>query len=328
MGHLPAEDALVTVIVPCYNTASYLDACLQSVCAQTHGKLEVILIDDGSEDDSGAICDKWASRDDRIVVVHQEHQGPSARNTGIEMACGDYLAFVDSDDTVAERYVENMLKAAVDSCSSIVVCGYERVSEAGEVLSVRHLGVEGPVSARKFCEYVLSDVLYPSVWGKLYARSALREARLGQERIAEDVTLWASLVASKSMDKCYAVDEPLYRYTQRGGSLMRSFDLGADKAMVGAWDRFCDEVERAYGQCGGAVSMRRVRSRVEMADRAVAAGSASQLTAFDEYRLVMRKHMVSYLRRREIGLKRKAMTVLMMVSLALYGEILQRLRGR
>ena len=107
---------LVSVIIPVYNTERYLRGCLESVCAQTYRELEILLVDDGSPDDSGAICDEYAARDARIRVLHQKNSGVcAARNAGLQMATGNYVCFVDSDDRLAENAVADLVSAALRS---------------------------------------------------------------------------------------------------------------------------------------------------------------------------------------------------------------------
>ena len=107
------KGSFVDVIVPVYNTEKYLPKCIESILAQTYKNIELILVDDGSLDDSGRICDEYAAQDSRIQVIHKENGGVSkARNSGIDKAKGEWLLFVDSDDWVEEKYVETFLKQA------------------------------------------------------------------------------------------------------------------------------------------------------------------------------------------------------------------------
>jgi len=127
MSQSPANirPALVSVIVPVYNVAPYLDQCLTSICQQTYPYLQIILIDDGSTDGSRAICDSWAARDPRITTIHQSNRGLSAaRNVGIDYSNGDYLLFVDSDDYVREDFVEVLLAAAIGLNVNCAICGF------------------------------------------------------------------------------------------------------------------------------------------------------------------------------------------------------------
>ena len=107
---------LISIIVPVYNVADYLDGCVQSIIDQDYPQLEIILVDDGSTDNSGVLCDRWAERDERIQVIHKTNGGLSdARNAGIDAAHGTYYMFVDSDDTIAPDAVGTMYAAAVEN---------------------------------------------------------------------------------------------------------------------------------------------------------------------------------------------------------------------
>ena len=131
---------MISVIVPVYNVEKYLRQCLDSVLAQTYRELEIILVDDGSTDGSGAICDEYATRDSRIKVVHQQNGGlSSARNAGLDLATGEYVAFVDSDDYIHETMLELLYQALVENNADTVICNFERVDEKGDVISVRSL---------------------------------------------------------------------------------------------------------------------------------------------------------------------------------------------
>lgn len=127
------NDLKISVIVPIYNTDKYLESCIQSVLDQTYSNWELILIDDGSSDSSGAIADKYELSDERIKVVHKPNEGVSvARNQGIDMASGDYIAFLDSDDMLTSSCFEILLKAAINNNADIVagrICGEQRVSK-------------------------------------------------------------------------------------------------------------------------------------------------------------------------------------------------------
>lgn len=113
----------ISIIVPVYNAESYLKRCLDSIINQTYKNIEIILIDDGSTDKSGMICDEYKSHDDRIIVIHKANSGvSSARNSGLDIAGGEYIAFIDSDDYVPKNYLEMLLNDMTDE-TEMVVCG-------------------------------------------------------------------------------------------------------------------------------------------------------------------------------------------------------------
>ena len=143
----------ISVIVPVYNIEGYLGKCIDSIIAQTYKDLEIILVDDGSSDHCGAICDKYAKKDNRIKVIHKPNGGLSdARNHGIEAATGSYLGFVDGDDYIEPQMYEKLHNALVENDAEMSICsfryvgGYEerngRLSIADEVLTGREILLE------------------------------------------------------------------------------------------------------------------------------------------------------------------------------------------
>ena len=174
---------LVSIIIPVYNVESYLEDCLNSVLSQTYQNIEVILIDDGSSDHSGQVCDDYAAKHDAFTVIHQANQGQAAaRNNGIKIARGDYLCFVDSDDLLHPQYVEILLNVAIDYNVPISVCGFIG-SESPPVFSaitdattekvlindaeLLRIATTANRSCYRVCCYV--------VWGKLIKRELIKE---------------------------------------------------------------------------------------------------------------------------------------------------------
>ena len=124
---------MVTVIVPVYNVENYLRKCVDSIVHQTYSKLEIILIDDGSTDHSGVLCDELSLTDSRVRVIHKPNGGLSdARNAGIDAASGDWLSFIDSDDYITEDTIETLLDAAVSGKAEIAVCNMKRFFDSGK----------------------------------------------------------------------------------------------------------------------------------------------------------------------------------------------------
>lgn len=122
------EKKLISVMVPVYNVAPYITNCLESLIHQTYTNLEIILVDDGSTDNSLEICQEYAKKDKRIKVIHKENGGLStARNAGLDVATGDYYSFVDSDDYISTRFYEIMLNVALEHSADIVECDYNKI---------------------------------------------------------------------------------------------------------------------------------------------------------------------------------------------------------
>ena len=131
---------LVSIIIPVYNVEKYLSACLDSVILQKYHDLEIILVDDGSSDRSGYICDLYAKQDRRIKVIHTDNNGvSSARNAGIECANGELICFIDSDDTVEENYIDSLVNAWVENKSDLVICNIKDIYP-NRIISKRRVG--------------------------------------------------------------------------------------------------------------------------------------------------------------------------------------------
>ena len=127
----------VSVIVPVYNVASYLPEALDSIVNQTYKDLEIIIVDDGSTDDSASICEKYASSDSRIKVIHQDNRGLSgARNTGLAHATGDLVSFIDSDDSLSPVFIESLVNAMESSSAPIAVCRFAVIETSGSLSGV------------------------------------------------------------------------------------------------------------------------------------------------------------------------------------------------
>lgn len=183
----------ISVIIPVYKVEKFLRQCVNSVLAQTHSDLEVILVDDGSPDSCGAICDEFAAKDSRIKVIHKENGGVSAaRNTGLDMATGQWVMFVDSDDLVDRHYAEFLLKAAEQSGADLICCGHNRFTEEPNLQSKERFekySVE-EFSREEAMENAFSIWYKPNVWGKLVRRELFRFVRFPDAKRAED--LWVS----------------------------------------------------------------------------------------------------------------------------------------
>lgn len=187
----------VTVIVPVYNVMQYLTRCVDSIRAQSYRNLEILLVDDGSTDNSGALCEKFALEDKRIRVFHKENGGSSsARNLGIEMATGDYIAFVDSDDYIEPEMMEHLLQAALSGNLRMAQCSRDEIDEKGNRMPDVCLPPEKQVDVDG--EDVLRELLMHrgdcSFCTKLTETSLLKEHRFPEGELNEDFRLLVELL--------------------------------------------------------------------------------------------------------------------------------------
>ena len=165
----------ISVIIPVYKVEEYLDRCVQSVLAQTHEDMEVLLVDDGSPDNCGALCDGYAKKDSRVRAIHRENGGLSAaRNTGLDAASGDYILFVDGDDYIAPDMAETLLAALESTGADAAVCGVKCVDDAGN--AVRELP---PMEAGAFDPAEIYQRMTFDEWAWRYVSACNRLCRRG-----------------------------------------------------------------------------------------------------------------------------------------------------
>ena len=180
--------ALISIIVPVYKVEPYLKRCVDSILAQTFTDFELILVDDGSPDNCGAICDEYASLHGNVRIIHQQNQGVSvARNAGINFAFENsnskWITFIDSDDWVHPQYLELLLKAVIENNVAISVCGF--IKTFGEEPDMKNDGIEiNVISPEKL--YVENNVNATVPWGKLYTKECFKEIRYPVGKIHED----------------------------------------------------------------------------------------------------------------------------------------------
>ena len=219
------EKPIISVIVPVHNTEKYLRVCVDSILTQTYDNLELILIDDGSSDHSGTICDEYASQDRRVKVVHKEKAGgaSAARNIGLDNASGEYLAFVDSDDFIHETMFEVLRQNAVQNNADIAICDYFDVNKDGDVVETEnHNPIDaGIVTTRDALKKLVASFSYVVFWNKIYKRSLFNALRLPKNvRIGEDAYVMPEIFLRSQ--KIIAVSKPLYYYRNTPNSLTQS----------------------------------------------------------------------------------------------------------
>lgn len=215
----------VSVIIPVYNVATYLDDCLKSVVSQSYRNLEIIAVDDCSTDSSGSILDEWAKKDSRIRVIHKENGGlSSARNAALDVATGDYIAMIDSDDFWDCDAVETMFSLLTGNNADMVIARGRRVDVEGNELPGNEKGMdthyEGVISEEEFWKERARDMFYVVAWSKLYKRELFDDIRFPEGKINEDVAvLWKIVCKCK---KIVATEKKIYSWRQRDGSITRS----------------------------------------------------------------------------------------------------------
>ena len=224
---------MISIIIPVYNGEKYLKKSIESILYQTYPEWELILVDNGSEDNSFRICQEYAGRDQRIEVIHlQNNRGVSgARNSGMEQAAGEYVTFLDADDWVAPDYLEQLMNTAQSTQADMLVCGFQRVydkqryEEGGEVLSGEKRNRNFEVKSYSRKEYVGQCLLNGCThcWGVLYKASLVEGIRFPDKiTIGEDVLFLIDAVLQA--EKLAVTQYDGYRYyINENGTMNRKF---------------------------------------------------------------------------------------------------------
>ncbi len=224
------ESELISVIVPVYNVEQYLEKCISSIIDQTYRNLEIILVDDGSTDQSGALCDEFAQKDGRIRVIHKENGGVAdARNVGIEACNGEYVSFVDSDDYIHPEMLAKLYDSLKQFGADVSICQYFLVDENG--------GITYGVSFHDFVPYgvitgdqALQKLLYNKsgyfvvVWNRLVKKKLFSQVRFPLDRAYEDEYVAHRLFGQ--CEKVICIQDALYYYLQRPNSIMSNVRNG------------------------------------------------------------------------------------------------------
>ena len=216
------EEKLVSVIVAVYNIEEYLPRCIDSILAQTYRNLEIILVDDGSTDSSGGICDDYAQKDRRIKVIHKKNGGLSdARNAGLDKVSGDYIGFVDGDDWIDEDMYRAMYEACEKEKAQRAACRYKQITRSGIIDA--SAGNSVSLSKAEALEiYVCGDeryLIYNSVWSKLFAKELIFGMRFPVGKNSEDIMFTTK--AFCKMERLAYLDKAYYNYVlDREGSIM------------------------------------------------------------------------------------------------------------
>ena len=213
---------LISVIIPVYNVEDYLPRCVDSVLAQTYTNLEIFLVDDGSPDNCGKICDDYAARDKRIKVIHKKNGGLSdARNAALDLCCGEYISFVDSDDYVSEDFVESLYHAIKTHHSRLAICGFMKFDERGHIAAdYTPSSQEEAVSGAKMME----TVWRPSACNKLYEKSLFNGLRYPYGKLYEDLFIYHDILAQ--VDRAVLTGKNSYYYFNRQNSIInKKYDI-------------------------------------------------------------------------------------------------------
>ena len=228
-------DKLVSIILPVYGVEKYLPECVDSLLAQTYEHLEIILVDDASPDRCGAICDSYAARDSRVRVIHKQNGGAaSARNAGLDVARGELVCFVDSDDTVEPEYIQVLMETLGDG--DMAMCGFFFRSRSG---SRPEIVAPGSYDREGFMKRFLEDWSCSLLWNKIFRRACIGNLRMAEGHRVDDE--FFTYQVALNCRKVTVTDKCLYHYRMRLSSVMQDDGAVKERMML---DRIAYNVER------------------------------------------------------------------------------------
>lgn len=264
---------LVSVIVPVYNVAKYLPKCIDSILNQTYRNLEVLLVDDGSTDESGRICDEYAQKDSRIRVFHKENGGQStARNFALdEIKKEGFIAFVDSDDYIEPCMIEKMVESAMEYNAEMVVCGAIMQTEFREVQDHTSFEIiDTPHDLMK--RYLESDAIKGLLWNKLYRAYLWEDVRFPAWRASEDNA--TSYKVFDKVNRTVVLPENFYHYVIRGSSTEQNIVIENHFVSIDAAEERYKFITNKYPNLEMLADKNRWSIRLAMYDRLFITGEA------------------------------------------------------
>ena len=290
---------LISVIVPVYKVESYLLRCVDSIRKQTYQNLEIILVDDGSPDRCPQMCDDFAKEDPRIKVVHKVNGGLGfARNSGLDVATGDYVVFVDSDDWISETHIENLYRAAKEHQADAVIGMYTRAFASGELRERTH-GLETrcyegeEVRSQILLRLLGADQdfsrdvqLEPSCWGNIYCMDLIQanNLRFISERYAISEDIYFSAEVYYRANRVVLMNEVGYYYFENQSSLSKSYDVKMFDRILKYYEVIKSQV--AQYELGDALAFRIERTFLMKVRVAIRLAVISGLPWREKYRLV------------------------------------------
>lgn len=234
----------ISIIVPVYNTRNYLSECIESILAQSFSDFELILVDDESKDGSSVLCDEYVQKDSRIKVIHQKNTGAaSARNTGVALAQGNYICFVDSDDMISPDYCKTLYDLLDGTTYDFSVCGSNRFQDNNIV--ALYNGVSGVMSNAEYLYAQLQKKSEFGFWNKMFRRNLFNELHFVAGRRNEDV-IFSCDIAQKLHNGIVCTDEMLYFYRMNDEGVTARQNKKADPDMIYAGAYLVNTAKKIY----------------------------------------------------------------------------------
>lgn len=311
---------MISVIVPVYNVEKYLDRCVKSILSQSFSDFELLLVDDGSPDRCGEMCDEYAKGDSRIKAFHKRNGGLSdARNFGIEKALGEYLMFVDSDDYIHEQMLETLHRLITENDADLAVCSAMDVFEGKEVTQVREIR-EFTLNKTESYKYMLRGDGLPSACNKLYKRQTVGEVRFPVGKLYEDGFFTPQIL--KRVEKTAVTSRPMYYYFRRADSITTKPFREGDLDVIEAYDICVRQVRELCPEALPFAEFRYRNAYFNVLDKMLMRDDCKSIPEYKTTVKYLKSHTLDIIRDPGFGKMRKIAAVALKFSVPLYKKIL------
>lgn len=288
-------DKLISIIVPVHKVEKYLRRCVDSILAQTYQNIEVLLIDDGSPDSSGTICDEYAQKDARVRVFHKENGGvSSARNLGLKEAKGEYIGFVDADDYILHEMYENMIAIIKENHADIAICGYKKEQTDGTFEPYFKKDVDCTFTKKEMIANLLTNKYYTcAVWSMLFRRNSIDGVEFDINRKHNEDLLFIYEVMKRMQIAAFTSDT-YYLYCTNEGSATTSGFSSSMMDIVYISEYILQDIQMSMPELYGLERREFMRNNITTAMSAVKA-RYTDTNALMHIRKNIRKHLLPYM---------------------------------
>lgn len=308
---------LITVVVPVYKVEQYLDECVDSILKQTYKNLEIFLVDDGSPDRCGKMCDEYEKIDHRVHVIHQKNKGLSgARNVAIDVFNGDYITFIDSDDWISNDMIECLYESLIANEAQMSCTSPESFYEDGTCSLSKHNEEELVYTKEEALDcFLFNDYLTPCVCGKLYVRNLWSRVRCPEGMLFEDQFTTYKLI--DQCDKIVYCTKPMYHYRKRMDSIGHSVFSRKTYDLYDAIHEEYKYIHTKYGQKVPNIAVARITWEIVFVNMMIVSGHKDRKTRIDVQKFA-RKNLAKIWECGYISKVRKGQISLFALSYPLY----------